>query len=296
MNRIVFYFSLFLCFGTTLHAQVPGTGIYYYNWHVNPDHKAVMNAIKAIPKKIYYTPEAINFRVVRNSLFAELGITYIVVAKNKNTAKVLFLADSLAMQQTFRERIASDSIFPNTLLHLYRNREIQKWVHDRSTSAYRTDIFKNFGESHKYRFWQEDNRVTDCFSLQLTETELLEYSSLKRDTLDYLTHQIQKNITEYNVRLYYDQFKRHTDDCRIKLVDILPNIYKKSIPIYKNQKKGSPIVGYWDIDKYACVEKKLAANWMKVRVYYTKIVEENTYSGKMKTSELMEIEGYIQVD
>jgi hypothetical protein len=44
------------------------------------------------------------------------------------------------------------------------------------------------------------------------------------------------------------------------------------------------------------VEKKLAANWMKVRVYYTKIVEENTYSGKMKTSELMEIEGYIQVD
>lgn len=78
-------------------------------------------------------------------------------------------------------------------------------------------------------------------------------------------------------------------------MDIIPNTYKKSIPIYKNQKKDSPIVGFWDIDKYACVEKKLAANWMKVRVYYTKIVVENGYLGKMKTSELMEIEGFIHL-
>ncbi len=294
MNRFLLPF-LFLLFVTqTLQSQVPDTGVYCYYWHITPSYKPVVNAIKNMPKNIHYTPQSLDFKVVRNPLFAELGVTYIVVAKNKEFVKVLFLTDSLAMRKQFQERIKTDSVFPSTLLQLYRNKKQSKWLKDESSTDYNYSIFDNNIET-AFRFWQEDKNVTDFFSishLKADMTQLLE----PKDTLDYTTNQLSSTQFKYDVRYHYDEFKRHTDNYRHKFIDILPNTYKRSIPIYESEKTDASIIGYWDIDKYACVEKIIAPKLKKVIIYHTEIIEEKHSINTIKYHNLTSIQGYIKIE
>lgn len=115
------------------------------------------------------------------------------------------------------------------------------------------------------------------------------------DTLNYLTGFVRESKLCFKVTLHYDEFQRHTSDYRINYIDILPNPDFKSIPIYETPESTSKVVGYWEIDKYACVKKRLKNNWIAADFYKTAIANEKGLIGNIKMVKLNVIKGYVRI-
>ena len=278
----------------SLKAQVPGTGIYCYNEHVKPDDRAVINALRKMPTQLSYGPDELNFRLARNPFFAKLGVSYIIVSRQKNTAEVLFLADSLALRKFFLLQGEATDSYPSTLLALHRDTKQHKWIAN-STHGFFGNTFEidQHPKAYKFRFWQTD-AVTDCFSLQFVDLKFM-HKANQTDTLNYLTANVSTTKLHYNATLHYDEFKRHTDNFRISYVDIIPNLALKAIPVYETANKTAKVIGYWHTEKYACVKKRFKNGWISADFYATTVVNEKGILGDRKEIKLNTLKGYVKL-